>query len=247
MRKVPLAEWFLSQDIGEERAAAIMGDLEELAATRGRLWFWVEYIRTLIALGWRSGGSAFILAFAIIRVMFGRVIPWLMNHRVPTLMQAGLFGVYNPHVRMITWNISMVTAQFLCFATPFVVIRFGMSNRLTRLACALFLISLPVYTLRPWIMDLSGLLSVLLIAAALVATAWRKQLAVLAGTCLPAVAVKATYLFLLPSYRYRHIPRIPASWVVVSDAISFAIAAIVCLKLYRWLLERPTMIDPTIA
>jgi hypothetical protein len=38
MRKIPPAEWLLSQDIGSDRAAAIMGDLEELAATRGRLW-----------------------------------------------------------------------------------------------------------------------------------------------------------------------------------------------------------------
>jgi hypothetical protein len=247
MPKVPFAEWFLSQDIGPERGAAIMGDLEELAATRGRLWFWTEYIRTIISLGWRTGGSAFILAFICVRFMYGTVIQWLMNHRVPTLMQAGLFGVYNPHVRMITWNISMVMAQFLCFATPFVVVRFGLRNRLTQLTCALFVISMPVYTLRPWVMDLSGLLSILLIAAALVATPWRKPLAVLAGTCLPAIAVKATYLFLLPSYRYRHIPRMPSSWVVVSDAASFALAAIVCLYLYRRLLQRRPVTDRTLA
>jgi hypothetical protein len=222
-----------------------MGDLEELAASRSRLWFWIEYLRTLISLGWRTGGSAFILAFVCVRFMYGTVIQWLMNHRAPTLMQAGLFGVYNLHVRIITWNISMVMAQVLCFATPFVVIRFGLRNRLTQLACALFVIGIPFYTLRPWVMDLSGLLSVLIIAAVLVATPWRKPLAILAGTCLSAIAVKVIYLFLLPSvFHHRHIPWMPSSWV---DATSFAFAAIVCVYLHHWLLQRPVASDRTIA
>jgi len=242
-----IAEWLLARFTDPTHAAAIMGDLLELSSTRSRLWFWAAYARTLTTLGWRTGGSAFILAFVCVRFMYGTVIQWLMNHRVPTLMQAGLFGVYNPHVRIVTWNISMVMAQFLCFATPFVVVRFGLRNRLTQLTCALFVISMPVYTLRPWVMDLSGVLTILLIVAALVATPLRKPLAVLAGTCLPAIAVKATYLFLLPSYRYRHIPRMPASWVVVSDATSFAVAAIVCLYLYRRLLQRPPVTDRNLA
>ena len=56
-------EWLLARIAGPNRAAAIMGDLVELSSTRGRLWFWTAYARTLISLGWRTGGSAFILAF----------------------------------------------------------------------------------------------------------------------------------------------------------------------------------------
>ena len=177
--------------------------------------------------------------------MYGTVIRWLMNHRTPGLMDAGLFGMYNPHIRMLSWNLSLVTAQFLCFAMPFILVRFGLRYRLTQLTCALFVISMPAYTLRPWVMDLSGLLTILLIAAALVATRWRKPLAVLAGTCLPAIAVKVTYFVLLPSFfHHRHIPWIPSSWV---DATSFAVAAIVCVYLYRRLLQRPSATDHTIA
>jgi hypothetical protein len=234
-----IVEWLLARVTDPTRAAAMLGDLTEMAATRSRLWFLTEYIRTLISLGWRTGGSAFILAFVCVRFMYGTVIWWLMNHRTPHLMDAGLFGIYNPHVRLISWNLSMVMAQFLCFATPFVVVRFGMRDRLTRLACALFLISLPVYTLRPWVMDLSGVATVLVLAAALVAPLWRRPLAILAATLLPAVAVKITYLLFLPIHRYPHVFRMPASWVVVSDAASFALAAIVCLYLYRRLLQRP--------
>ena len=241
MRKIPPAEWFLSQGIGLERAAAIMGDLEELAATRGRLWFWSAYLRALISLGWRTGGPAFILAFVCVRFMYGPGMWWLMNHRTPSLMDPGLFGVTSPHVRMLCWNLALMTAQFLCFAFPFVLVRFGLRDRLTRLACALFLVTIPVYSLRPWVMDLSGLLALLLIAAALIAPYWRRSLAILAAAYLPAVAVKATYfllLLLLPSYKYRHIPRMPASWVVVSDAASFAVAAFVCVQMYRLLIRK---------
>lgn len=241
--KTAPSEWLLARITDPARAAAILGDLLEMSSTRGRRWFWISYLRALISIGWRTGGSAFLLAFVCVRFMFGTVIWWLMNHRNPDLMDAGLFGENSPHVRMFCWNLSLMMAQFLCFATPFVLIRFGLRNRLTQLACTLFLVTIPVYSFRLWIMDLSGCVTMLLIAAALVVTPWRKPLAVLAGTCLPAIAVKASYLFLLPINRYRHIPRIPHSWVVVSDASSFAVAAIVCLYLYRLLLRR----RPTIA
>lgn len=247
MPKTTLAEWLLTRLTGPTRAAAIMGDLTEMAATRSRLWFWAAYVRALVSLGWRTGGAAFILALVCVRLMFGTVLPWLMNHRTASLSDAGLFGVSNAHVRMLCWNLSLVTAQFLIFAFPFVWTRFGMQDRLTRLTCALFLVAIPVYTFRPWVMDISGILTLLVLAAALVAPHWRKPLAVLAGAFLPAVAVKAIYLFafLLPSYRQLHMPRVPPmspSWVVVSDVISFAVAAIVCLYLYRLLLrDRPAI------
>lgn len=245
MRKLPPAEWFLSQDIGRDRAAAIMGDLEELAQTRGRLWFWTAYVRAIISLGWRTGGSAFILAFVCLRLMFGTVIPWLMVHRTPSLSDPGLFGENTSGARMLCWNLSLVTAQFLCFAMPFVLVRFGLRDRLTRLACALFLVALPVFSLRPWLMDLSSLLILLIFATALVAPPWRKPLAVLAGAFLPAVAVKVTYFFLhffLPRKAMRHVYFIPPHWALFLDAVSFAIAAIICLKLYRLLLrDRPAI------
>ena len=60
-----------------------------------------------------------------------------------------------------------------------------MRDRLTRLTCALFLVALPVFSLRPWLMDLSGLLILLILATALVAPPWRKPLAVLRGHSFP--------------------------------------------------------------
>src|ERR1035438_4907636 len=47
------AEVFLALIAGPARAAAIMGDLTEMAATRGRLWFVAAYARTLVSFTWR--------------------------------------------------------------------------------------------------------------------------------------------------------------------------------------------------
>ncbi len=80
MRKVSFAEWFLSQNIGPQRASAIMGDLEELAATRGRLWFAAVYLRTLITLGWRSPVA--LVAASVCTYWLGPIV-W-HSMRIPT-------------------------------------------------------------------------------------------------------------------------------------------------------------------
>jgi hypothetical protein len=249
MRKIPFAEWFISQDIGSERGAAIMGDLEELAQTRGRLWFWAEYLRTLIALGIRTAGSAFILAMVCLRLMFRTAVPWLMAHRTPGLMDPGLFGQTSAGVRMLCWNLTLVTAQFLCFAMPFVLVRYGLRDRLTRLACALFLVALPVFSFRPWFMDLSGCVMILIFAAALISAPWRRPLAILVATGLTAIAMKSTYFFLQfflsPKTFSRHIYHIPAPWAFFVDAVCFAVAAIVCVRLHRRLMEPPSPPAPS--
>ncbi len=51
MPKPTPAEWLLARLTEPERAAAIYGDLTEMAATRSRLWFWTNYFRALISLG----------------------------------------------------------------------------------------------------------------------------------------------------------------------------------------------------
>jgi len=239
MPKPALPEALLARITDPTRAAAIMGDLTEMAVQRGELWFWIAYARTLIGLGWRTP-VAYVIAMASMSFIFGTVLPWLWmwNHRTTHLMDAGLFGVYNQHIRLITWNISVATTQFLCFASAFVLVRFGWRNRLAQLACALFLIAIPVYSLRPWLMDLSDVAMILVIAAALVTPLWRKSLAVLAGTWLPVTAVEVSYLILLTSPYHRQALAL-RSWVNAYGNISFILAVIVCLYMYRRLHQRP--------
>jgi len=238
-------EWLLARIAGRERAAAILGDLTEVSATRGRLWFWTAYARTLVRLGWRTPVAVFLLAIASMRFFVGTVIRWLMYRRGSHLMDPGLFG--NTHLRLISWNLAMVMAQFLTFALPFILVRFGLRNRLTQLTCALFLITMPVYSLRPWFLDLSSLLIVAAAAAALALPLWRRPLIVLAGMAITAVAWKVPFLMGLARVYRRHLPYLSNSTVVLYDAIAFALAAIVCLYLHRWLLQRPPATNSTLA
>jgi hypothetical protein len=240
MRKTPIAEWLLARITDPTRAAAIMGDLVELSSTRGRLWFWTAYARTLVTLGWRTPIAAFLLAIASMRFFSGTVIRWLMYRRSSHLMDAGLFG--NTHVRLLSWNLCMVMAQFLTFALPFIIVRFGMRNRLTQLSCALFLIAMPAYSLRPLFLDLSSLLIMVAGAAALALPQWRRPMIVLAGMGITAVAWKVPFLMGLARVYRRHLPIFSSSQLVILDTTAFAIAAVVCLYLYHRLLsQRPVI------
>jgi hypothetical protein len=241
MYKTPIAEWLLARITDPARAAAILGDLTEMAATRGRLWFVAAYARTLITLGWRTP-VAFILALASKRLIVNAILPFDVGHRVSHLADAGLFGPYNPHIRLISWNLTMVLARWLIFALPFVLIRFGLRNRLTQLTSALFLFALPVYVLRPWVMDLSGILIAATVAAALISSLWRRPMIVLAATTVTAIATTVSGLYLLGLVFHHNFLWLTAFDVAIYDAIGLALAVIFCVYLHRRLLrQRPAI------
>jgi hypothetical protein len=236
-----LPESLLALIAGSDRAAAILGDLTEMAATRGRLWFWTAFTRTLISLGWRTP-VAFVFAIASVRFIFGRVLPLLENHRITHLRDAGLFGVYNPHLRLVTWNTSMVISQCLFFALPFAIVRFGLRNRVTQLACSLLLLAAPVYTLRPWVMDLSGLLTALAVAAALLFPHCRRPMIVLTTMCFAAIAAVVTCVYILVTIFHQNFFTLSASKMSICDDIGLALAVVICLYLNRRLLrQRPAI------
>jgi hypothetical protein len=241
MPKTTPAEWLLARIIGPDRAAAIMGDLTELAATRGRLWFWTAYVRALISLGWRTP-VAFLFAIASVRLMFSAVFPWLANHITRNMMDAGLFGENNPHFRMAIWNLVILTTQCLCFALPFVLVRLGLRSRLTQLAGALFLVSAPAYIYRPWLLDLAGLSLAIAIVAALLLPLWRKPMAVLAATCATFIAAVATCFYILATVYHDNPLSLPMSKVGICDGVGIALALIVCSLLHRRLQrQRPAI------
>jgi hypothetical protein len=247
MPKTSPTEWLLARVTGSDRAVAIMGDLTEMAATRGRLWFWMAYARTLVALGWRTAPAAFLLALAGKRFIVRAILPFDVGHRVSHLADAGLFGPYNPHIRLITWNLTMVLARWLIFALPFVLIRFGLRNRLAQLTCALFLFAAPVYILRPWIMDLSSLLIAATVAAASISSLWRRPMIVLAATSIAAIATTISGLYLLGLVFHHNFLWLTAFDVAIYDAIGLALAVIFCLYLSRLLLANPNTPDRTVA
>jgi hypothetical protein len=251
------AEWLLARITTSDRAAAILGDLTEMAATRGRLWFWFAYTRTLITLGWRTL-VGFVIAFVSGTFLYRVVTGWLLNHRVHSLMHHGIYFRYYVHVQFFAFNLTMLMSQALFFVIPFVLIRFGLRNRLTLLACALFLIALPFYTLSFLLMEVSTILCALAIAAALLLPLWRRPLIVLAATCIPTVALRILrflwtggQIYGLHIFRWHvffdYFWRFPIIFTLYRTT-SFTLAAVVCLYLSRRLLQRrPSASDRTIA
>jgi hypothetical protein len=246
------SEWLLAFVTNPTRAAAILGDLTEMAATRDRLWFWTAYVRTLVTLGWRTP-VAFICAIVGMRFIYRVVISWPMSWLMYHKGHAWIYAQIHPHVRGFHWILCMLMVQALFFALPFVLIRFGLRNRLTQLACALLLITLPIFILSPspLMLDLFTIFSVLAIAVALLLPLWRRPLIVLAATCIPIVAMNP-FFFLWMAYVFHK--SIPLRYVYsvqaiysISQMTAFTLAAIVCVYLYRRLLQRPLASDRTIA
>jgi hypothetical protein len=249
-----ISEWLLARVTTPDRAAAILGDLTEMSATRGRLWFWTAYARTIVTLGWRAP-FAFLIAIASGTFLSRAVPAWLFTHRIPALMHIGIgiHGKYYP--QFWTFNLTMLMAQALFFVMPFVLIRFGLRNRLTQLACALFLIALPFRSFV--LMGVSSILCVLAIAVALLLPLWRRPMIVLAATCIPTVALRILQFLWTAGQVYGlhifgwhvffdYFWRFPIIFTIY-QMTSFTLAAIVCLYLYRRLLQRSLASDRTIA
>jgi hypothetical protein len=232
MRKRPFIEWLLSQEIGAERATAVLGDLEELAATRGRLWFWAMYLRAVVSFGWRTAIPAFLAAFVCSRLLIYFMIPFFFRLSRHHLSDPGLFGETNWHVSIIAWNFSIATVEFFCFLLPFAAIRYG-SQRITRLAAILFVLAAPVYCWTPWIMDLSVLLIAIVILCALAMPRWHRPMLTL---LLAAVLANgASWIFLLPlrtHYRRNYMDLINGhpSLFLLQVMLTFAFAAFICIR-----------------
>jgi hypothetical protein len=54
MRSIQVAEWILALVTSRDCAAAMAGDLAEVATARGRVWFWFSLLRTAASLLWRD-------------------------------------------------------------------------------------------------------------------------------------------------------------------------------------------------
>jgi hypothetical protein len=182
--KTTAAEWLLARLTTPTRAAAILGDLTELSATRGRLWFWTAYTRTLIALGWRTP-IAFLCAIVISR-WTAEALFTTVRHLVPKLYGNNHHAAPHPIWQTPLWD-SLIA---LLFILPFVIIRFGLRDRLTRLALAIFLLTTPFYSLNSVGIAFAGIATAIMIVTALCLRTWRRPMIVLAATVAPAAVAQ---------------------------------------------------------
>jgi len=222
-----------------------MGDLLEVSASRGRLWFWTAYTRTLIALGWRTP-VAFLCAYAFSTWMATGAFPMIRS-----LVRKHFRDAYHNAPRVIfhvsPWHAPLgICLTSLWFILPFVLVRFGLRDRLAQLSCAIFLLTIPYITLLPAGVNFAGLFAIILVAAALSLRAWRRHMIVLAASIAPiAIATslslkivlspKIWYLFLPSGYTLSG-PQLQRA-LHLYRGLELCIAAVVCSYLYRRLLQ----------
>lgn len=240
------AEWVLARFVGEARAGAIMGDLTEMAASRGRFWFWAAYARTLISVGWRTPVAflcAYIFSLWIGNRLFSITYFLFRPFQRPlrTFVHTAAFA---------TWGSLLGDALVaLWFILPFVLVRLGLRDRLAQLTFAFFLFTAPFFCLLPVGMYFAGVAAVVMIVTALSLRTWRRPMIVLAGSVAPIAVAnrlspKLWYVFLSRGYTFDS-PQLQRV-VFLYHALELSIAALVGSYLYRRLLQpRPADLPPS--
>ena len=194
-----LAESLLARAIGPTRARAVFGDLLELAATRGRLWYIATYLRTLIAFTWRTP-AAFLIAFITFYVLYRSNVTWYFFGRGAPLM------LRHPYIAATLFNVILQ----LWFLVPFAAVRYGVRDRFVQLAFAASLIA----SCACGCIAVAGLsvvltvLTLLAIAALLVSARWRGALMALSATIAVGVVtvLNLGYLAHIYCWIYEHKP-----------------------------------------
>lgn len=237
MSNKSISESILALFAGRERAAAIYGDLTEMAATRGSLWFAAAYVRTLATFTWRIVLALFV-ADATRQALFD------------------LFHLYLRHTPLVWRNASVSVADILnssgpllaCimstlwFALPFALVRYGRRDRFVRLAFAVALGTTIAFLAIPWVSLAAAAATVAVAFAAFLSSRWRKPFEALAWTGAAGLLALGAFTVLARHLLARH-PALASvlggSSLLISFQASLLLVAFVCSRVHRWLLESP--------
>jgi hypothetical protein len=230
-----LAEGLLAIVAGRERAAALYGDLLELAQSHGRAWFVAAYIRTLFSLTWRLVLALFVadigrqMMFDAAKLYFHATPPsWRTTHSPYLLGQMGPLAC----VMSTLW-----------FALPFAAVRYGVRDRFVRLTFAIAAGTTVAFLFIPWVSLGCAVATVGIAVVALLSRRWRKPLEVLAWTggvgLLLIGAADALRLRAPQALLVAHVHGVYAFALVFQ--LGLLGMAMVCSRMHRLLLERPGM------
>ena len=230
MPKTTVAEWILKRAEGAERGTAIYGDLTELATTRGRTWFWLAYARTMVALTWRTV-AAFAIMYSYLRS------PWVLGAIRSFMHWLFRWVPYASHeYRPPAWYFHLTPLSMLLtglyFLTPFLLVRFGLRDRLTQLASVLFLVSLSTYSNRLLVAVPVMAITAATVFVALCLRQWCRPMLVLALCLTPRYALLWTFIH---TFQPGH--RTPLAIRLFSGDTTILMAALLCLWLHHWSLE----------
>ena len=240
MNKMPSTEALLALIAGPGRAAAILGDLTEMAATRGRLWFFAAYVRTLVALTWRIPVGLFVAEIA-------RQTIFDLFHIYMNYTPASWRTTLSPPFLNSMGPLLACIMSTLWFALPFAAVRYGLRDRFVLLTFVIAVGTTVTFLFIPWASLLCAAATLALAGAALISTTWRKPLEVLIWSggagLLTIAAVDAVRINVHPAGHAGQI--ITRYGVILAFQASLLALAFVCSRLHRWLLEPPPTPDST--
>jgi hypothetical protein len=236
MAKRALPESLLALFTSSDRATAIMGDLEELAQTRGRRWLWTAYLRTLAALGWRTP-VAFLAGYAVCQLVASGIEFWILHTSFAwrTAMRSGPFAAMGPLVTAVPLA--------LWFMLSFGLVRYGWRDKFVQLAGASALLASVAFLDPHLLSEVSATILAIVTLVLLAIPAWRRAVVVLLSSVvagsLVAIAISfgmaiATMYLSEQLHPGRLIPNQHPSDIVVLLAF-----AIVCSSLHSRLLRSP--------
>jgi len=232
--RTPPTEWLLARLAGRERGRAIYGDLTEMAATRGRLWFVAAYARTIISLTWRIPVALFIADVAR-ELIFN--LAHLYFHVAPPTWRT----THAPHLLDSMGPLLACIMSTLWFALPFATVRYGLRDRFVQLTFAVALGTTVTFLFIPWASFVFAAATVVLAAAALFSNEWRKPAEILAWTAAAGIlTIAAASAVRLTYHPPAGLVRTLASYAeMLTFQGSLLVVAIVCSRLHRWLLQPP--------
>lgn len=236
------AEALLALVAGPQRAAAIMGDLAEMAQARGRLWFAAAYARTLFTFTWR-------IVLALFVADVGRQMIFDLFHLYLRHTPAAWRNATGSWLDLLNSSGPLLACimSTLWFVLPFAIIRYGRYDRFVRLTFAVAVGSTLAFLAIPWVSLAAAAATVALAFAAFLSNRWRKAFEVLAWTGGAGLLALAAFTVLSRQFLLQHpaIFRNLASHPFAADALVFSfqgsllLVAIVCSRLHKLLLEPP--------
>ncbi|HTU35933.1 MAG TPA: hypothetical protein VMF66_19195 [Candidatus Acidoferrum sp.] len=137
MRSAIVAEWVIARFTDRERAAAVVGDLLELAPERGPLWFWSGVAGTVLAATWRrlvGFGTAY-LCLALLQWRDVIVARRMLLERQMIAAARGVAAL--PPIQIDLVHIVIAVLAFsVTVAAAYAVICYGLRDEFARLALA---------------------------------------------------------------------------------------------------------------
>lgn len=177
MHKAGIAEWILKHSAGEERGTAMYGDLVEMAAVRGKAWFALAYLRTLVSFSWR-------IVLALFIAEIGREALFDLFHVYLRYTPAAWRSASGSFVDLLNLSGPLLACimSTLWFALLFAVVRYGRRDPFVRLTALVTTGTTIAFLAIPWISLIAASATLALACGALLNSRWRGAFEALAWT-----------------------------------------------------------------